>query len=102
MGRLTHRVFHQAFTHWRKNIFEANEKQNLLSVQVEQDTQVNEADRIQKGRTDIAQKREKAEHKLEQLEKEQHYSKALIVNHIKRSINDHENNFIISKREHVF
>ena len=101
-GRLNHRLFHNAFTLWRKNMHIRSEKKKKFSMQVESETTEQELDRIEKKRTKLAQLKEKSAFKLDNLAEEQEYKFKMIKNQIARRIADRDANFIISKKEHIF
>lgn len=100
--KFTHRLLHNAFSHWRLNHHALSERKKLFGVRCEQENEKREQNRIANGLTNLAQTREKTAFQLEQIRMEQDYKKKLIKNQVARAVSDRTNNFIIPRKEHIF
>lgn len=68
--KFTHRLLHNAFSHWKRNHHTLSERKKLLGVKCEQENEKRELSRVQNGRTSMAQRREKSAFQLDHVKGE--------------------------------
>ena len=100
--RLQHRTCHNAFTFWRRNLHLKEEKDRLFSISIEVENEQIQQDKIKKSRTQLAKTRDATNFQMVHLEQETNYAHRKIRNQIDRLISEKRDNFIISRKEHIF